>query len=143
MLYFTIFHFVVFLLIYYLADAYHDKCFEKEKYYRSISATKEANRYRSRWHSIDAFIKGLVVFTVSWAYYDYLLSWIILFWTFFALTTRWLYFDAVYNLINKKSFWYRGSVAKLDKLNMSDFFYFFMKFFLFALSIILLIIHYK
>ena len=140
MLYFTIFHFVVFLLIYYLADAYHDKCFSKEKYYRSISATEEANRYRYRWHSIDALIKGLVVFTISWAFCDYLLNWIILFLTIFAITTRWIYFDAVYNLINKKSFWYRGSVAKLDKLNFSDFFYFFMKFFLFAISIYLVII---
>ena len=139
---------VIFLLIYFALDAWHDSLFEKEKrnrvfYERSKSDTlkakylKLAKKYASSWHALDAFIKAFVVLNI--AYFCFGISWLSLSCGFFAGSLRWLWHDAIWNWINKKSFWYRGSVAKLDKLNMSDFFYFFMKIFLFALSIYLVI----
>jgi len=131
-----------FLLLYFAADALHDVWVLKERSYYANSMrsdisdesrerfTRLAKSYSQKWHALDAFIKGMVVVALTYAMFgvDWLLLVLLPIW---AMSLRWLWFDACWNWFAGKSFWYRGSVAKTDTLKLKNWAYFMLKFVLF------------
>jgi len=134
----TIFvYLLLFLIVYFAADALHDVWQHKDKSYfanskrsdlspESLAGMIAKQKYYSRlWHALDAFIKGFVI--ANLAFWMFGISWFLLWVSLWAASVRWLWFDACWNWFLGLTFWYRGTVARSDTIKTSDWLFFTIK----------------
>jgi len=142
-------YFIVFLLIYFAADARHDVWVKLESDHRlqaqSAAYTgnqllvedhlKKAKAFSAKWHALDAALKGFVVANIAWWIVG--LDWWLPVMAGLTVAIRWVWFDACWNWFRGISFWYKGGSAKSDTLLAKDWLFFFIKFFLLWIMIII------
>jgi len=136
---FNLIYLVCFLVIYLAADALHDVWVKNERDCRVNGKPREAGLYSSAWHALDAAIKGFVVLNIIYFLVGF--SWWMPWLFFVSMHLRWLWFDACWNWFAGLSFWYRGSVAQSDKLKISNWVFFTLKFLLLISTITITIIY--
>jgi len=150
---------ITFLLVYFLMDVLHDSWSNKEKDYATQASAyhsvygstphykvlcDKSLKWNKHKHMIDAWIKAMVVGMLSYAFMSAThTGWDLVIWIAkYALlggSVRWLWFDSMWNIIHKHSFWYRGTVAATDTIKIPDWIYFSLKFILLIISIILVV----
>lgn len=142
-------HIPVFFAIYFVIDALHDTWFRMDKEwavkasyasdptYRKLCRSISKN-FNKKWHALDAGIKAYVIMNLAYAFYG--LDWVILFWGLAGGFLRWILFDLSWNAFNGMRWNYRGVIAWLDRLKVSDTLYFIIKLTGLGVSIYLIII---
>lgn len=103
--------FIVFTLVYYTLDAFHDSCLLK---WRSTNDPDQVKKYSGCWHKTDALIKGLVGALAVWLIFG--ITWLAANWLALFLTIRWIWFDSALNLFNGLPLTYVGKTAFLDRI---------------------------
>ncbi len=132
-------YFVVFLLIYFASDALHDVWVKNESDnrlkakaagYKGDTELKQhhlaqASKYSSRWHALDAAIKGFVIANLSFWIVGW--DWWLLVLAIDTVAIRWIWFDLSWNKFRGVPWNHVGTVAKTDKVFSSALFQFIFK----------------
>jgi len=124
--------FLIFVMLYSILDAWHDYAFTNRKTIRVFNFNYQY------WHSIDAAIKMLVLFTIGWFSVNPIVHslhdvWFIM---FIYGAIRWIIHDITYNMFAKHK-WYHIGSGLMDKTIMHWQFYLKLIFLFFAVVFIM------